>query len=774
MKKIIYFAAALAVFAGCAKNEVIPQNEGENNIAVSLSVDEDATKAVYDGTGLVKFEKSDAFYAAVAKKETPTKGIKVAKQKGGLASVYYSKFTIADPAATSPVFNGNLYSIVEDDFADEYILYGLFPTSAISSVNIEDEDNLTKWYVSLNYKQTATQTAWESKSDVMVLKPVVISTSNNSFDDKYKEYTTTQNEKVKFAHVFGFGKINFAGVPAKYADLVVESVKIEATGENQNMTGSFYIDMTKNIEEIVPTPESTARVYNYVELAGDNKTTVKDYVAWFVANPGVYDVKITVETAKAALVFERQGLEIVRSEIAAPTVNFKEADVVTPHDLELVDGENWAQKSFSYYTSISSSYKVREWGDGSKKMKFTLSYPDEKNSNYGSNMDDVQILANSNLTGGKIVLSSLNSFIGVKNVKANFGVYTDGVVADFTVNLVGETSTTKLGVIALTGNSKSVAGQDVWFDVPDGCDGKGELQIVVDNFRVTAENPANDPLSCRPYLGTLEVNAAPGIVVDKTQVNVEKTAAKYSLNCEVKGTANLPAVKVSDDAQTWLSASYENGVITLDVAENTGVKRTGTVTVSVTGLVETVETITVVQASATAKEYKLTITAKDMYPFITAAKKALEDGGTTVDSYDSFPVEATFTAAATDGSDAKKTVTFNAEKIVLASATESKFSLKKNFTSSALGEISKVVIEANKKIGATNYTDDLELKFSANGTDWAKAKTADGFSVQSVSRETSGYTSTVTGIPETYNMIRFYSEYYSIETYSIEITFVAD
>ncbi len=769
MKKIIYFSAALAVFAGCAKNEVIPQNEGGNNIAVSLSVDEDATKAVYDGTGLVKFEESDAFYAAVAKKETPTKGIKVAKQKGGLASVYYSKFTIEDPSATSPVFKGNLYSIVEDDFADEYILYGLFPTSAISAVNIEDEDNLTKWYVSLGSKQTSTQTAWESKSDVMVLKPVVISTSDNSFDDKYKEYTTTQNEKVKFAHVFGFGKINFAGVPAKYADLVVESVKIEATGENQNMTGSFYIDMTKDIEEIVPTPESSARVYNYVELAGDNKTAVKDYVAWFVANPGAYDVKITVETAKAALVFERQGLEIVRSEIAAPTVNFKEADVVTPHDLELVDGENWAQKSFSYYTSISSSYKVREWGDGSKKMKFTLSYPDEKNSNYGSNMDDVQMLANSNLTGGKIVLSSLNSFIGVKNVKANFGIYTDGVVADFTVNLVGETSTTKLGVIALTGNSKSVAGQDVWFDVPEGCDGKGELQIVVDNFRGTAENPANDPLSCRPYLGTLEVNAAPGIVLDMTSLKLEKSAGVTNVSCTVYGTENDPAIEVSADAQSWLTAVYKNGYIDLSVTENTGAKRTGVVTVKVAGVGETTVTLPVVQKSATEVEYTLKVTAADVHSAIVAALA----GGEATDSYTSLT--ASFNAKSADGKILEVPLTFT--NINYAKATDDSFIVKYvNYSTaseikctSSVGVISKFVVIADS-YNRENLYAKCRMQLSSDGTNWADPKPSCTY----VQGEDGYYTNTLLNEDDTKTWFNIKTPDGTLTIKSFEVTFVVD
>jgi len=212
MKKSLYIAAALMAVVGCSKSELAPETAGTHDINVSVAVSTGAdTKAVYDGDSHIKFEKGDNFYAAVAKKDAPTKGIKVAKQENGEATIYYSTFKINDFEAAEPVFDGSLYSIEEKNFADEYLFYGVFPAAAANTYFFDEDGDLTSWYVKLSKDQTATQTHWDGKADVMLVKPTTISTSKSTFNEKWKEYTTTQNEKLQFAHLFGFGKITFAG-----------------------------------------------------------------------------------------------------------------------------------------------------------------------------------------------------------------------------------------------------------------------------------------------------------------------------------------------------------------------------------------------------------------------------------------------------------------------------------------------------------------------------------------------------------------------------------
>ena len=713
MKKSLYIAAALMAVVGCSKSELAPETTGTHDINVSVAVSTGAdTKAVYDGDSHIKFEKGDYFYAAVAKKDAPTKGIKVAKKKDAAASIYYSTFKINDFEAAEPVFDGSLYSIEEKNFADEYFFYGAFPASAVYTVFFEDSDDLTSWYVKLPKDQTSTQTYWDSKADVMLVKPTTISTSKSTFDDKYKEYTTTQNEKLQFAHLFGFGKITFAGVPEAYAKQVVKSVKIEAVGENKVISGNFYVDITKDIEDVVPVP---ATKYSEINLAGDGKTTVADYVAWFVANPGTFDVKITVATNKADLVFERQGLVINRSVITAPTVNYKSADAVVSHDVALSDGETWTNTFTS--SNIYSKYisnKEKAWGDGDKKMNFSLSYPGSANNNSGSyiyeNSKYVQKLASSNIQGGKVVLSSAAEFSGMKEIMANFGVYTNDVTADFTVSVVKDGNTYNLGkAVGVAGSNKNVEGKNYYFKTTSESE-SGQLVITVDNMSNT---------DCSPYLGTLIINPAPEIDVDES-VKVNKTAHSETVDCFVYAADGDPTVTVADDAKSWLSASWASNKLTVTVTENTGKKRAGTITIKAKGLSETTETVTVEQASATAVTYMLYVTAADMYKVLKAEVEKLEGEGKTVDALSGYPVTAEFTAKGVNDATKTTEVEIYGDKLYIGSATENSFKSKGSLKcTSAVGAISNIVVVADKKMKAGNW-DDLILKLSADGSSWSK------------------------------------------------------
>ena len=55
MKKILYMAAVLAVLAGCSKTEYKTMEEGVRNISLSVAVDGETTRALYDGAGRIKF-----------------------------------------------------------------------------------------------------------------------------------------------------------------------------------------------------------------------------------------------------------------------------------------------------------------------------------------------------------------------------------------------------------------------------------------------------------------------------------------------------------------------------------------------------------------------------------------------------------------------------------------------------------------------------------------------------------------------------------------------
>ena len=749
MKKSLYIAAALMAIVGCSKSELAPETAGTHDINVSVAVSTgDDTRAVFDGDSHIKFEKGDYFYAAVAKKETPTKGVKVAKRQGAAAGVYYSIFKIKDFEATAPVFDGELWSIVDADFADEYNFYGVFPAAAVNTAY--SEEDLTSWTVKIPEEQTATQTSWYNRADIMLVKPTTISTSN-----------TVNSEKLEFAHLFGFGKITFAGVPDAYKSQVVKSVRIEAVGENKALAGRFSVDITKDVCDA--DVKSTSPV-SYINLPGDGTTTVSDYVAWFVANNGEFDVKITVFTNKADLVFERKGLVIARSAIASPTVNYKSSDVVTSHDVALAEGETWTNTP-AYSKIINSSYKERAWGDGDKKMNFSISYPGSNNGNYGTSLYTTdgytQGLASSTIIGGKVVLSSAADFSGVKMVKANLGIYTDDATADFTMSLVKDGKTYVLGKFNIAGSGKNPDGKEYYFSGNSECE-SGQLVLTVDNL---------SDQNCRPYIGALSINPAPGIVLDSKTIKVAKTAHSESVDCGVYAATGDPTVTVADDAKSWLSASWASNKLTVTVTENTGKKRAGTITIKAKGLSETTETVTVEQASVTAVTYKLSVTAADMYKVLKAEADKLKNEGKEVDPLSGYPVTAKFTAKGVNDATKTTEVEIYGDKLYIGSATETSFKSKGSIKcTSAVGAISKIVVVADKKMKAGAY-DDLILKLSSDGSSWSKVNS------NALSYTGDGpYTSTAVIEDDSINWFDIAVTAWGSSTpiYSFEVTFTTD
>lgn len=747
MKKILYVAAALVlVAASCTKTEL----SVEKTYDLPLSITAGTTKVSYDGNGLIEYAANDGFKAVIASPADSTTAIRVASKAGALASQYYYNFKIVDPTAPTPEFKGAFYSIVGDDYLKEYVLYGLFGKTY--SV-LQD---VSTWVLTIGDTQKATQTSWDPQYTAMLAIPASVNTENASYDSQYDEYSTEQEASLMFSHLFGYAKIQFAGVPAQYASLPVKTVKIEATGENKDLAGNYVVDITKPADVAITGVSSSKPS---VTIEGDGVTSVEDFVAWYVLNPGVFDVTITVETARATLVFERSGLNIKRSNIAAPVVNFKSADIAKSKDVTLVGGENW-KAALSSSNTLSSSYKEREWGPADKPMVFSLSYPNSTNVNYGSSSSSslnerVQIMAYNNISGGSAVLSSAASFHGVKLVKAKLGVATKDVVGDFSVSLVNNGVESKLGTITcepgVTGSYDAKAYCFTANEVQDG-----DLKITFDNMNET---------NCRPFIYDFEINPAPWFDTPQT-VKFPKDASDSTIVCDVYAAYSAPSA--STDA-SWLTVSYVDGKIKLTATANTGVKRKAVVKLAANGLVAATDSFSVVQASATAKEYKLSVSAADLLPYATAAKAALEAEGKTVSNTTYTTLNTTFKAVATDGSDLKKDVAIDFKKVYVNKCTDTEFFYLETITSAAsVGEITNVYIESAHKLGTSNYG--LHVKLSEDGTTWTKL--TEGIVNAST---TTPYKDSVVNEDDSYTWFQINDGGWSnAALYKFEVTFVAD
>lgn len=763
MKKTLYIAAALLAFVGCSKKELAPETAvGGHDISLSVVVENDPeTRVFFDGDSHIKFNKFDKFYAGIANPSSPTTAVEVSSKKNGSYKRCYSEFQIVDSSAVQPVFQGSFYNIADADFVKEYNLYGIFPFSAASTYRCGED--LTQWAVSLPEKQASTQDGWEGKYAAMVLKPTLVSFDDDKIvhDEKYKDNVIEGNTlSVTFAHLFGFAKLKFADIPEKYKDEVVKTIVLEAVGEDKVVAGTFKIDVTKDVDEIVLDPYSKMKK---ITLTGDGKTTVSDYTAWFIMKPGTFDVKITVSTAAADFLFERQGLEIKRNKIAAPTVHLKETDTTVSHDVVLADGETWTVGEFDAYGNCLTSYSpIKAWGTGEKKMNFFVEYPGSVNGNYPSSQSTdydyfVQQLSNKPLLGGLIVLSSEAEFSGMKMIKTNFGIYTADATADFSVVTEKDGKETVVGTVTVTGDGTNVKGQDYFFSVPDAGQA-GKLKIKVNNL-------SND--EARPYLGALVINPAPEIVFDAKEIKVAKAAATGEFTCGVFAAEGEPTVTFSDDAKDWLSnVTYKEGKITYTVAENTGKKRSAVITVSAKGLSEVSASIKLTQASATEVEYKLSVTAKDVNAAIAAAKTS----GKTFSDVDTFT--GNFKATATDGTDKSVDVEVKFGNLRFNSVTDDVFMINGQLSqiavTSALGFVEQVVIVASKKLNdtATSYSD-LAVKLSSDGENWSyyggKYESGDY------------YTSTLTNEDESLTWFQINCNAWSAISFkSFAVTFVVD
>lgn len=736
MKKLLYMTALLAVAAGCAKTESAPEMSDVVNLSVRVNVSNGAdTKAKFDGDSHIKFEKSDAFYAAIANESTPTTGVKVGPKSTDYARQYYSIFkTIKDFQPDSPVFEGSFFSISKAAIADVYKFYGVFPKDAVASTG----EDLTKWRVNLSGTQSATQSEWDSKSDVMVVKPTVISTDSKT-ETKYNEYDFSSSNGVEFAHIFGFGKLSFSDMPEKYASLKVKSVTIEAVGEKKDICGQFFLDITADAAK---TELNALNPGASIVVTPTDEVTVKDNVVWFVANPGTYDVKITVATPTYDLVFERQGLVVSRSKITSPTVHFKEADTALSHDVILAEGESWVN-TLSYSNCLSSSKRSQKWGNNpSKQMAFSLAYPGSGNDNYGSSAyadaGYAQLLAYQAIQGKKVILSSEAAFGGIKLVKANLGIYTNDATGTFTVSLEDGDKSYKLGSVKITGNNDNCNGVNYYFANTTGVE-YGRFVLTVDSL--STEN-------CRPYIGELSFNSAPEVVFAESVVKVDKIAGSFEVVCDVKGANADPEVTVSEDAKGWLTASYADGKLTYTVTANEGEKRAGTVTVKAKGIGgEASAEVKVVQASVNSAEYKLSVSASEVYPSIQAKIKEIEDAGGTVGDKVSVELTLPFTAKGTKDPSKTTTVNLKFAKVLLKESSAEYIRIISTIApTEAIGAVSEVTVVSSFAVQSGMW-DQMAVKFSTNGLNWITAdksaitsgEVADGYQKSVVVNDNSDY-----------------------------------
>lgn len=636
MKKSIFFAASLLVLAACAKEVVVEKESSVEAGGVTLDISgclaDDDTKAVYDGDKHIAWQAGDRLKVALGTSANAEKAI-----ESGYNSIYGGQPTFADATVVSTddaTFSVKYTMIPEAALESDVYIFGMYPSSAFKPSTTST--NLNGVTIELPSDQVPTATSWDPKADIMVAKPALVNLVKSDYDEDYKEYTVTASAApMIFGHVFGFGKISFAGLPDDIMNSVVKSVVIEDVNNTKSFAGRFTVDLNKSI---ATNPAKSGDAYyasSKITLTSQNETLLKDFNAMFVCNPGTYDVKITVNVVAGTYVACRNGLRIFRAGIATPTLNYKagtdelnSAPVVDITDME------WSQDLSDYYKILSNSTNsyssaIRPfWGPEEKKMYFIVKYPGSTGELYPSYegwSPYVQKFNNAYVNGGEIDLVSDNPFRGVKQVKIVTGILdndVDGVVSAYLVN---GSESTLLGSATIKGNSAAynkTNGVTCVFNAPAD-KGEGVLKLVWNHFNNGGDEAiiAETKPYFKVYLAAICINAAPTITLEKEAVIVPAAGESAQLGCVVAGAESDPEIACSE---SWLTATWADGKLSYTAAANTGDKRTANITITARGLGNTVKTVAVTQKSANEKEYTIIITPADVNAALEAAKDAWE------------------------------------------------------------------------------------------------------------------------------------------------------
>ena len=658
MKKTILFAASLLALAACTKEVSTTEEAAVKAEGITLSISGPVTtvdtKAVYDGDSHITWQTGDRLKVALGASADAEKNI-----ESGYNNLYgQTAFADATVNSTDDATFSVKYSMIpEAALNGDVYLFGMYPSSAFKPSSTST--SLTGVTVELPAAQAPTATSWDPKADIMVAKPSLLSLVKSDYDESYKEYTVTASAApMTFAHVFGFGKITFAGLPEDMMNSVVKSVMIEDVNNTKTFAGRFNIDLNKSIVTNPAQPGDQYYASSAITLTPASETMLKDFNAMFVCNPGTYDVKITVSTLAGTYVATRSGLKITRAELATPTLNYK-ADTDQLEGAPVVDitDMEWSQSMSDYYKIISSSTNSYTaagrpfWGPEEKKMYFTVKYPGSTKELYPSYegwSPYVQKFNNAFVDGGEIDLISDNAFRGVKQVKIVTGILhndVDGVVSAYLVN---GSESTLIGSAEIKGDATSYNGNNgvtCVFDAPAG-KGEGVLKLVWNHFNNGGDEQivAEAGTYFKVYIASLCINAAPAVTLEKDAVIVPAAGESAQIGCAVAGAEADPEISCSE---SWLTATWADGKLSYTVDANTGDKRTATITITARGLGNTVKTVAVTQKSANEKEYTIKITPADVNAALEAAKAAYD--GTVTPEKTLLTYSVDFHGVAADG-----------------------------------------------------------------------------------------------------------------------------
>lgn len=330
MKKSIFFAAALLLAVGCQKSELLDNTQEQKMITHTFSVDDEATKSLFDPSdgGCVKLDKTESIAV-------------------GYTNADISKYVVSNPNATTtekfPVIAGiveakrteNSYTFSHNaiDGATGYNYYFLMPYRSTS--NISTNGTKTSWYAKIDAVQHPTATSFDPLQDY-ILGEAVLNV------EEQQSAITSKNLKLK--RLFALVRVTLRDSKEEFGGEPLMSVSMgfpltENSDKKNNLVSLAYLrSIAPNTGELLNFANAGLNGYADVTTPHVSPTVTAEYSDGLAMDNGTYTVwYVTMPVEKAAgtvlTVTAQSKNKKVTREIALPSDMKLKAGVI--NDLKI-------------------------------------------------------------------------------------------------------------------------------------------------------------------------------------------------------------------------------------------------------------------------------------------------------------------------------------------------------------------------------------------------------------------------------------------------------
>ena len=286
MKKSIFFAAALLLAVGCQKSELLDNTQEQKMITHTFSVDDEATKSLFDPiNGVVKLDKTES----------------VAVGWAPISKTYENSWKINGIVEAKRTDNKFSFSHAGRDTAAAYNYFFVMPYRGTS--NISTNGAKAAMYVKIDGVQHPTATSFDPLQDYILGEPILNAT---------EQQTELSSSNLRLKRLFSPLRITLRDEKNEFKGDPLMSVSIgfpitTESDKKNNLATLVYLKSTKteNGNTVVADfSEAGPSGYAAVTTADVSPTVTAEYSDGLAIDNGTYTVwyvTLPVEKAKGTV-----------------------------------------------------------------------------------------------------------------------------------------------------------------------------------------------------------------------------------------------------------------------------------------------------------------------------------------------------------------------------------------------------------------------------------------------------------------------------------------